>query len=68
MMKVYYSTDFKGFWPVGTAAIVIAEDEAQAKSLLELQIKDAGLPPSKFTVKELETSETKAIILRDGDY
>jgi hypothetical protein len=66
MMKVFYSNDFEGMWPVGTAAVVVAEDEQDAKLLLGAEIKWTN--NRDFTVQELDLSERKAVILNNGDY
>ena len=69
-MKVFWSTDFRGFYPVGTAAVVVARNEDEARRLLRQKILDHGLPDpfDEFTVTELDISSPKAVILRDGDY
>lgn len=69
-MKIFTCKSFKGYWPVGTSAVIVAEDVNEAKKLLEQELADIGLtqaiPIAK--IKELPTSNPKAIILNDGDY
>ena len=67
-MKVFYSVDFKGHWPVGTAALVIAKDAARARRLMGDELYRQGLPIDPFSLKELDTSSPSVIILNDGDY
>lgn len=69
-MKVFYSNDFRGHWPVGTAAIVVAKDQDEARRLLIIQAKFRGLDLSDddFTLKELSTDWRGAVILADGNY
>lgn len=68
MKKVYYSNDFKGRWPVGTAALVVANDEAEARTLLQAELDKKGLPQSEFTLKRVSRAEVGVTILADGDY
>ena len=70
-MKVFTCTEFTGFWPVGTAAVVVATNRKKAKELLEAAIKLDGLPETTIDSKdivELNIDKPNAVILRDGDY
>jgi len=70
---VYSCSDFKGFWPVGVSAIVVANDRREAKKLLtealekrELKFIDgAGKEP---TFQEIDITKPSATIIRDGEY
>lgn len=69
-MFTYACTDFKGHWPVGTAALVRASDPTEAAELLNVELKSIGLPGDakpegmkRFPVK----GETVRILL-EGDY
>lgn len=42
-MQVYVNTRFLGHWPVGTAAVVVAESPERAAQLLEAALDAAGL-------------------------
>lgn len=66
-MRVFISADFTGHWPVGSAAVVIAESAEQARALLTEELRQHGL---KFdgTLDEVKADEPKAIVMRDGDY
>lgn len=69
MNRVYYCTDFRGVWPSEVSSLVVAPDKKQAKELLMQQIKAAGLYEEGgdlFTLTELDTSKSQAIILNRG--
>lgn len=73
-MNLYTCTDFEGFYPVGFAAIVIAEDEVEARKLFEeavvkecLQLQDKFGRPHLYTL-ELVPTIAHARILVNGDY
>lgn len=68
MRNVYVSTDFEGHWPVGTAAVVVAATEHSARVFLRDAIIAAGLPDKPFTLRQIDTTQSHAVILRDGDY
>lgn len=72
-MRVFVCTDHEGFWPVGTASVVIAENEEQARELLTIALRNRmmngqGLDSLPFTLQEISSSEPAAHILRDGNY
>jgi hypothetical protein len=67
-MKVFTSNDFEGYWSVGTAAVVIAEFEGDARKLLEASLAERKLPISGFTLVELPTDFPLVSILNDGGY
>lgn len=67
-MRVWTCTDHAGFYPVGTASVVVAPDKERAAYLLSGALAAKGLDPSDFTLDEVNTSEEAAHILRDGDY
>lgn len=71
-MKVWTSNDFPGVEPTGTAAVIVAPDEATARAMLRKRLienrvitRDRGEP---FTVVELATDAPCVQILCDGDY
>jgi hypothetical protein len=71
-MKVYTCTAFKGHYPVGTSAIVVAENRSHAAHLLTLQIIANSLPeqmPLSFEdMVEVDLTICGATILNDGNY
>lgn len=66
--RVFVCADFKGHFPVGTAAIIVARDSAMATGLLMKRLSDIGLPQENFRVQELSLDEEGVVILNDGDY
>ena len=72
-MKVYTSSDFPGFWPVGSAAVVVARSKRGAATLLRKALIRKGLikenaEDDDFTLEELDLSEPHSTILCDGNY
>lgn len=69
-MAVFTCTDHDGFNPVGTASVVIAGSEEEAKELLDQALLKRNLSPSSespYTLTRLKRGH-QAVILRDGDY
>lgn len=67
-MKVWTCDDFTGHYPVGTAAVVVAQSEADARLLLIDACRARGLVIEDFTVKPLDSSVARAVVLCDGNY
>lgn len=70
-MKLFVCTNYDGFYPVGVASVVVAEDEEHALLLLDSVLVEAGLQPSHHTpyrLEEVSTDRPIAIILNDGNY
>jgi len=69
-MNVYYITGFEGHNPVGTAAVVVANDRGHARRLLDAELKGRGLNPLERDAKfvKIEGAVTQAIVLNDGQY
>lgn len=74
-MNVYTCVDFEGAWPVGVAAVVVAESEEHARALLVDALTNAciyprpkPLDPFTFTLQRLDTTKPSATLLADGDY
>ena len=75
-MKVFTCDDFKGHYPVGTAAVVVAENIVEARKLLDAELARLGLAqdhghpsrPYSFSLTQLHTSKPTVIILCDGNY
>lgn len=69
-MNVWTNTEFEGFWPVGVAAVVVADDAEEAALLLNDELKRVGLRPianAKQFVR-MPTHIKGAVILNNGDY
>ncbi len=68
-MRVFYSSDFRGYWPVGTAAVIVARNADEAHTLLLSKLIGMGLGADQnFTLAELKTDSTNVVVLNDGDY
>lgn len=69
-MQIYTCTKFKGHWPVGVAAVVVAKTRSMACYLLEQELEKAGLKQSLSMddMKPLSKAVQSAVILNDGDY
>lgn len=71
-LKVFYTDDFKGHYPVGTSAIVLAETKEEAKLLLDEELRKVGLLEKNkdgYEIYELpHKGKPVALIINDGDY
>lgn len=69
-MNVYTCTKFNGFYPVGTAAVVVANTASFAAACLNYELENAGLEQSAKPEDMIlvDTTEAHAIILCDGNY
>ena len=69
-MRVWYCTDHDGHWPVGSASVVVAEYEDQARAYLIEALREKGIhqPKGDFTLTELPLDAAKAVVLNDGEY
>ena len=68
-MKIWTNKKFTGFYPVGTAAVVVARDAESATEYLNLFLAEAGLgetTPEDF--EEMPHKEGEVRILCDGNY
>lgn len=69
-LKVFTCVGFKGHWPVGTSAVVVATDLLAATQSLTATLKAHGLPQDReaLNVVEIDLSVPGAHILQNGDY
>jgi hypothetical protein len=70
-LKTYICTDFKGFNPVGTAAVIVAKDRRAAESALRDALTLQGIQQAldwKPTLDMVDTRFPSVDILLDGDY
>jgi hypothetical protein len=73
-MLIFTSRGFAGHWPVGTAAVVVAPDAAEAKRLLEEHLAGVGLPQEpgdvevEFWATAHPTTAPRVRVLCDGNY
>ena len=69
-MKIYTNNKFKGVYPIGTAAVIVANDKYEAARLLSDALFDTGIPDDNTIdgMIEIDISSPNAIILCNGDY
>jgi len=69
-MKIFTAKKFTGYWPVGTAAVIVARNVKEAVMLLEEELKKRGLSQkiSPDSLVELNLNKETVVILRDGNY
>jgi len=70
-MKVWTITGFEGFYPVGTAAVVVAASAVEAAMLLRTVLANAGLVVSGIKPEHFEllcTNRPSVVVLNDGNY
>lgn len=69
-LNVYTCVDFTGHYPVGQAAVVVAEDPDKAEVLLKKALKKVGLDQGgdALNMVQLPLGRSKVVILMDGNY
>ena len=69
-MKVFTCNEFEGVYPVGSAAVIVAEDIETAAVELGIALGEAGIPQTVESkqLKELSLITSDVLILVDGDY
>ena len=70
LFGVYACNQFTGHYPVGTAAVVVAESQEHAAQLLNEQLKRQGLPgdANAKMMALVGQKAPQAVILCDGNY
>lgn len=70
MNKLYSCIDFRGYWPVQVASVVVAADKREARVLLDEKLKLAGIPIEDidYTLTEINIRQKGATILNNGDW
>lgn len=67
--RVFVASGFRGFNPVGTAAVIVAESPERALALLNQQLSAKGLAPAELhCLREMPTESEGCAVLCDGDY
>lgn len=68
-MAVWTCNDFEGLYPVGTAAVVVADTEDQARRLLDDELTHRSLKQLQpYRLVPLDISTPQVVLLADGDY
>lgn len=67
--QTFACNDHDSHFPVGCASVVVAEDEDQARKLLDIQLIANGLKPFELKPYTFQTiTRGEAVILVNGDY
>lgn len=69
-MKVFFNNRFRGHYPVGTAAVVVAETREMACCLLAEKLIEHGLKDGVVLgdMIEVPTTGNQVFVLNDGNY
>jgi hypothetical protein len=68
-MAVWTCNDFEGLYPVGTAAVVVADTEDQARQLLDDELTQRSLKQlQSYRLVRLDLTTPHVVLLADGDY
>lgn len=69
-LNVWTCNSFLGCYPVGTAAVIVADTREEAVKILETHLTHMGLRQSisENQILPVLTDEPHAIILCDGDF
>lgn len=68
-MRVFVCSDFEGHYPVGSAAVVVAQNKTHAENMLNEELVRCGLSAlGQKTLQEVSMKTERAIILCDGNY
>ena len=68
-MKIWTNNEFKGYWSVGTAAVVIVDTAKEVAGYLNFLLCKQGLNKTKAEdMIEMEFEDGRIRILCDGNY
>ncbi len=70
-MKVFTCNSFKGHYPVGTAAVIQAKTEEEARHLLLkhlIEVEELPNNAEDILLEELPPGEYTVVILANGEY
>lgn len=74
-LKVFTNDNFVGFYPVGTAAVVVAESKEEASKLLAAKLASIGLATEENywrnlneDMVEIDLDDERVYVLNDGNY
>lgn len=67
--RVFTCNDFHGHWAIGSAAVVVAKDESEARIILANELlRDGLILRDTDTLKELDITAPGVLVLNNGDY
>ena len=69
-MKVYMNNTFSGHYPVGSAAVVVAENKQSAAAMLSEILTRNGLSQevTPSSMMEVDLNKPNTYLLADGEY
>lgn len=69
-MNVYTNNEFKGHYPVGSAAVVAADSQYEAAVFLSATLESIGLKQNIMPEHMIlvDRSQINCVILNDGNY
>jgi hypothetical protein len=70
-LHVYTCNNFKGLWPTGVAAVVVACDAEDAELMLRNYLTSQGLPQPAdrpLVLERVSLAAPKVTVLCNGDY
>ncbi len=69
-MKVYYCDKFKGHYPVGQLAVVVAANPLEASAYLEIELAQRGIAQeiTEDRMIEIDPSTSGIAAIIDGEY
>ena len=69
-MNVYTCNSFRGYYPVGAAAAIVAENVSEATKLLNEKLKSMSLDNSvgEEQLNVIDQTKKSVLILVDGNY
>ncbi len=68
-LRVWTCNEFRGHWPVGAAAVVVAGTRDEAEALLLDRLRAEGLPQDEhLDMQAVPMQDGIVRILCDGDY
>jgi hypothetical protein len=69
MNRLFACTNFRGYWPVSVASVVVASDKQEAKTLLLQKLKEQNIIVEvDLELTEISLKEKSAVLLNDGDW
>ena len=68
-MKVFVNTSFRGNWPIGTSAVVVAKNAQEAAEMLTEEVSYIRQQTiDAVDMIEVKTKVASVTILQSGDY
>lgn len=68
-MKIWTNNKFTGYWPIGTAAVVVADSANSAATYLNCFLAEKGLDDcNEDQFEEMVIEDGNVVILNDGEY